>query len=250
MADLLRAEVLKLRTVRTPRILALAVLVVLATAVTATAVTSTFSPSDHPARQVLALAGPIQTIALLLGVLAVTNEYRHGTITPVLLITPRRTRLLLAKLLILAAAGAILGLGVFGAASAITVPVLAARHIPNQLDAGGLAAIIAGGTAATALFAILGVGLGALARNQVGAIVAALGLLYVAEPLLGAIPGIGDAVQRFGLAGLASAASATTAFVGTGRLLTAPAAIGLLGAYTALVITAGALLFRQRDLAT
>jgi ABC-2 type transport system permease protein len=249
MVNLLRAEVLKLRTIRIPGLLAVAVLVVVAGTVAATAATSTFSPSDHPARQVLAVAGPTQTIALLLGVLAITTEYRHGTIIPALLITPRRTRLLIAKLVVLAAAGATFGLIVFGAASAITLPVLAARHISSRVDAGGVAGLIAGGVAATSLFAILGVGFGALVRNQVGAVVTALALLYVAEPLLSAIPGVGDAVQRFGLAGLASAASATTAFLGNARLLAEPAAIGLLVAYVALVVAAGAVLFRQRDLA-
>jgi ABC-2 type transport system permease protein len=248
MIDLLRAEVLKLRTIRTPGLLALAVLVVVAAVAATVAATSTFSPSDHPARQVLAVAGPTQTIALLLGVLAITTEYRHGSITPALLITPRRTRLLIAKLVVLAAAGALLGLIVFGAASAMALPVLAARHIPSRLDAGATAGLIAGGAAATALFAILGVGLGALIRNQAGAVVTALALLYVAEPLLSAIPGAGDAVQRFGLAGLASAASTTTAFLGNAHLLTQPTAIGLLTAYTAVVTAAGAVLFRQRDL--
>jgi ABC-2 type transport system permease protein len=248
MTDLLRAEVLKLRTIRTPPLLALAVLVVVVGAAAATAATSTFSPSDHPARQVLAVAGPTQTIALLLAVLAITTEYRHGTITPVLLITPRRTRLLIAKLVVLAAVGAFLGLIVFGAASAVTLPVLAARNLPSRLDAGAVASLIAGGAAATALFAILGVGFGALVRNQVGGVVTALGLLYVAEPLLSAIPGLGDAVQRFGLAGLASAASSTTSFLGNAHLLTQPAAIGLLATYAAVVVAAGTVLFRQRDL--
>ena len=99
MTGLLSAELLKLRTVRTPGILGLAVLVVVAGAVTATA--STSSPAGHAARQVLAVAGPVQTAALLLGILAVTTEYRHGTMTPVLLVTPGRFRLLAAKLVVL-----------------------------------------------------------------------------------------------------------------------------------------------------
>ncbi|HEY3979860.1 MAG TPA: hypothetical protein VGM79_21465 [Streptosporangiaceae bacterium] len=249
MTNLLRAEVLKLRTIRAPGLLAVAVLVVVAAAAAATAAASTFSPSDHPARLVLAIAGPAQTIALLLGVLAVTTEHRHGTVTPAVLITPKRTRLLIAKLAVLAAAGAALGLVVFGAAAVITLPVLAARHVPSQLDATGVTGIIVGGAASTALFAALGVGFGALVRNQVGAVVAALGLLYVAEPLLAALPGIGDSVQRFGLAGLATAGSGTTAFLGSAHLLPALTAIGLLAAYAALVVAAGAVLGCQRDLA-
>jgi ABC-2 type transport system permease protein len=107
---------------------------------------------------------------------------------------------------------------------------------------------IAGGAAATALFAALGVGFGAVVRDQAGAVVAALGLLYVAEPLLEALPGLGGAIQRFGLAGLASSASATSAFLGNAHLLSAPAGAGLLAGYAALVVAVGAVLFRQRDL--
>jgi ABC-2 type transport system permease protein len=248
MADLLRAEVLKLRTIRTPGILACAVLVVVTGAVITTAATSTFSSAGQPARQVLAVAGPAQTVALLLGVLAVTTEYRHATIIPDLLMTPRRIRLLMAKLVVLAAAGGALGLAVFGTAAASCLPVLAARHIPAGLDAAGLASIVAGGAASTTLFATLGVGFGAVVRSQVGAVVTALGLLYVVEPLLGAIPCAGDAVQRLGLAGLASAASATTAFLGSARLLSQPAAIGLLAAYAGVLVALGVMLLRHRDL--
>ena len=40
----------------------------------------------------------MQAFTLLLGILAVTSEFRHGTITPSLLVVPNRTTLMLAKL--------------------------------------------------------------------------------------------------------------------------------------------------------
>ena len=43
--------------------------------------------------------------------------------------------------------------------------------------------------------------MGAIIRNQVGAIVTVLALLYVVEPLLGFIPHAGTAVQKYGLGG-------------------------------------------------
>jgi len=64
---------------------------------------------------------------------------------------------------------------------------------------------------ATALCAALGVGVGTVIRNQVGAIIAVLGLLYVAEPLLEFVPGADTAVQKFGLGGLAKVAIARSA---------------------------------------
>jgi ABC-2 type transport system permease protein len=54
---------------------------------------------------------------------------------------------------------------------------------------------VAGGTAATALFAALGVGLGAIVRNQVGAIVGALAYLFAIEPLIAIAPSLHAAVS-------------------------------------------------------
>lgn len=250
MNALIRAEILKLRSTRTSWVLALGALGVVAVAVAAMSVTSRFTPGDHPARQALALAGPVQTFALLLGVLAVTSEFRYATITPALLITPRRTPLVGAKLVTLTAAGLVLGLLAFGGAATIALPVLSARHITAQVDAASLAGIIAGGSITTGLAAALGVGFGALIRNQVGAIVAALGVLYVIEPLLSVIPGIEHTVQRYGLGGLTSGASGTTPFPTSAHIFGQIPAVLVLGSYALAVVIAGAVLFRRRDLAT
>jgi ABC-2 type transport system permease protein len=247
--QLIRAEARKLRSTRTFWAITLGTLALIAVAVTAMSAASSFKPGDHPALQVLALAGLAQTLALILGLLAVTSEFRHGTITAALLITPRRTPLLAAKLITLTASGLVLGLLAFGEAAAIAAPILSARHVASQVDGPAVAGIIAGGAIAAALAAALGVGIGAVVRNQVGAIITALGLLYVLEPLLSVLPGTGDAVQRFGLGGLASGASGTAGFPSSAHLLgQAPAAL-ILGAYALTVLIAGATLFQRRDAA-
>jgi len=181
MTRLLRAEALRLATTRAYWLLAAGATALIAGWITATAAATSFTPGTSPARTVLAIAGLAQTVALLTGVLAVTSEFRHKTITPALLITPRRTPLLAAKLITLAAAGLVFGLAATGTATAITLPLLAARHVPADLTVAGAAAMIVGGGIATALFAALGVGVGAIIRNQAGAIIAVLALLYVAE---------------------------------------------------------------------
>jgi ABC-2 type transport system permease protein len=249
MKALIRAEVLKLRSTRASWVLALGALGLVIVAVTAMSVASQYTPGDHPARQALALAGTAQTFALLLGVLVVTSEFRYGTITPALLISPRRTPLLVAKVITLTAAGLALGLLAFGGAAAIALPVLSARHITTQVDAASMAAIIAGGAITAGLAAALGVGFGALIRNQVGAIVAALGVLYVIEPLLSVIPGVEHTVQRYGLGGLTSGASGTTAFPTNAHILGQIPAALVLGSYALAVVFAGAMLFQRRDLA-
>jgi hypothetical protein len=91
-------------------------------------------------------------------------------------------------------------------------------------------------------------GAGAVIRNQVGAIVGLLSLLYVAEPLLGFIPHVGTAVQEYGLGGLASGATATTGFAATTHLLAQAPAIAVLAGYALAVLLAGAVVLRHRDI--
>jgi ABC-2 type transport system permease protein len=248
MTRLIRAEALRLATIRTYWLLAAGATALIAGAIAADAAASSFTPATSPARSVLAIAGLAQAVALLAGVLAVTGEFRHKTITPAVLITPRRTPLLAAKLITLAAAGLVFGLATTGIATALTLPLLAARHIPAGLTGSGAAAIIAGGGIATALAAAIGVGVGAIIRNQAGAIIAVLALLYVAEPLLGFIPHLGTAIQRYGLGGLASATTHTIGFAAGTRLLSQPAAALVLAGYATVALLAGAALLKRRDI--
>jgi hypothetical protein len=127
--------------------------------------------------------------------------------------------------------------------------VLHARGVASKLDGHHLAGMLVGGTIATALFALLGVGFGALVRNQVGAIVAALCTLYAVEPLLTFLPGIGHVVQRFGLGGLSSAVSGTAGFQSNVKLLGQLPAALVLTAYAVAILLAGAGLLRRRDVA-
>jgi ABC-2 type transport system permease protein len=248
MTRLIRAEALRLCTARTYWLLATAAIALIAGAVALTAVATSYTGGGSPARQVLAIAGLAQTVALLAGVLSVTGEYRHKTITSAVLITPRRTPLLAAKLITLAAAGLAFGLAATGIA--ITLPLLAARHISAGVSGAGAAAIIAGGAVATALAAAFGIGVGAIIRNQAGAVIAVLALLYVAEPLLGFVPHLGTAIQQYGLGGLAAAATHTAGFPSSAHLLGQPAAELVLAGYATAALLAGAALLRRRDVAT
>jgi ABC-2 type transport system permease protein len=248
MTRLLRAETLRLATTRTYWLLAAGALALIADGTGATAAATSFTSGTSPARATLAIAGLAQTVALLAGALSVTSEFRHKTITPAVLITPRRTPLLVAKLITMATAGLAFGLAATAMGTAITLPLLAARHIPAGITGTQAAAIIAGGGIATALAAALGVGVGAIIRNQVGAIVTVLALLYIAEPLFGFIPHVGSAVQKYGLGGLAAAATHTTGFPATAQLLGQGAAVLILAAYAVAVLLAGAALLRHRDI--
>ena len=250
MTGLLRAEGLRLRTARTYWLLAAGAIVLIAGVVALTAAAARFTDGTSPARSALAIAGLAQTVALIAGVLCVTGEFRHKTITPAVLITPRRARLLGAKLITLAVAGLAFGLAATGIAAAIVLPLLAGRHIPAGLSGTGTAAIIAGGGIATALCAAIGVGAGAIIRSQVGAIIAVLAVLYVAEPLLGLVPHLGPAIQRYGLGGLAAAATRTAGYPGSAHLLGQAAAALMLAGYATAALLAGAALLSRRDITT
>jgi ABC-2 type transport system permease protein len=250
MTRLIRAEALRLATTRTYWLLVAGAIALIAGGIAPTAAATSFTSGTSPARSALAIAGLAQTIALIAGALSVTGEFRHKTITAAVLITPRRTPLLAAKLITLTAAGLASGLAATGMATAITLPLLAARHLPAEISGTGTAAIIIGGGIATALAAAIGVGTGAIIRNQVGATIAVLALLYVAEPLLGFIPHLGTVIQQYGLGGLAAAATQTTGFPASAHLLGQPAAVLILAGYATAALLAGAALLRRRDIPT
>jgi ABC-type transport system involved in multi-copper enzyme maturation permease subunit len=124
---------------------------------------------------------------MLLGALIVTNEYHHQTATPTFLATPRRVRVIVSKLV-----GAV-GIGVaFGLVTMlISVPVgalyLSAHGVGSQLDQPTVLATLGLNLLAYAIWAVFGVGIGTLLRNQIAALVVCLVLKLVAEQAVGLV---------------------------------------------------------------
>ncbi|MGH2714594.1 MAG: ABC transporter permease, partial [Thermoleophilaceae bacterium] len=98
--------------------------------------------------------------AALFGALSITTEIRHGTIRPTFLVSPTRGRVLAAKIWVSTLIGAGFGLVASALAAGVGTAALRARGIDVQLDGGDYALMIAGGVAAAALWAAIGVGLG------------------------------------------------------------------------------------------
>jgi ABC-2 type transport system permease protein len=145
----------------------------------------------------LAFAVGTNAVALLLilGIIGMTQEYRHRTATPTFLTTPRRGRVVVAKLVAYALVAIPFALAVL-ATSVIVVQVYAgARGTAPSLTDGENLRILGGAWAALVIYTVMGVGVGALLRNQVGAIVGALVYLYVAEPVVRWIPATAGAYQ-------------------------------------------------------
>lgn len=179
----------------------------------------------------------------LLGALSITSEIRHGTIRPTLLVTPWRGRVVAAKVWASTLVGA--GFGLAGSALAVGagVAALGIRGIDVQLGGGDYALLLSGAAAAGALWAAIGVGVGALVRQQVPAVVGlSAWLLFVEGLLVGDVAGVGD-VGRFA----PGAAAAAITGQDPDTLLAPAAGIVLLAIYAAAAAVAGWLATARRD---
>jgi ABC-2 type transport system permease protein len=184
MTRLVHAELLKLRTVRTTA--GLFALTVATTALIATAVMLIAGRPGQPAigsdalPELLVVArGPLVVFALILGILGMSGEFRHGTATPTFLATPNRSRVVAAKLVAYALAGVALAATSAVVVLGITLPWLRAKGVELVIADADAGARLLGLAATTALHAVLGVGLAAQVRNQVVAVVAGLAWMRV-----------------------------------------------------------------------
>jgi ABC-2 type transport system permease protein len=153
---------------------------------------------------------------LIFGVLAVAGEYRHATITDTYLSSPRRRRVVTAKLAVYGLTGAAAGLVSSLAAIGTTAAWWAAKGGAFHLSAAGAWSTLGGGVAANLGFAAIGVGIGALVRNPVAAIAAALAWIALIEGIAGQL--LGSAVARW-LPLAASESLDRASLTGTARLL-------------------------------
>ncbi|HWG98872.1 MAG TPA: ABC transporter permease subunit [Pilimelia sp.] len=199
--NLLRSELLKIRTTATWWIFALGALLglVLATLINmawASALDQPVDPAEMPPEEVEQMEAQASSLfhatnlytsgqylgllfVMLLGIVLVTNEYRHQTATTTFLTTPRREAVMLAKLGATAVAGAVL----WAATTVINIPVgvliLRAHDAPHHLGAWEVTRALLLNLLAYLLWGALGIGIGTLIRSQVGATVTAAVLYLV-----------------------------------------------------------------------
>jgi ABC-2 type transport system permease protein len=184
MKSLVSIEFLKLRTTR-----ALFVSVGVAVLLTVASVISTIELAGRSGTpklgsvdnvsKVLSVAALSTMVALAMGIICIAGEYRHRTIVGTFLGTPRRGEVLVAKLVTIALFGAVLGAAIFGLALAIAVPMYSMKGVHTlPVDVGQM---WLGATLATSCFGLLGVALGALTRNIVGAIIGAIIWVQIIE---------------------------------------------------------------------
>lgn len=181
----------------------------------------------------------------LLGAISITGEIRNGMIRPTLLATPNRGLVIAAKIVASALAGVLVGLLAEGLVSAIASAGLAIRGIHITLSAGDFAQMLAGGAVAAALWGAIGTGIGAIVRNQVGAVVGlCVWLLLVENILIGDVP----SAAKFSPGASAAAIAGMIQNASSGSLLAPAVGALLLAVYAAAATTAGLIATERLDI--
>ncbi|MDL9946290.1 ABC transporter permease [Gordonia sp. ABSL11-1] len=135
-------------------------------------------------------------VLMIMAVLAVTSEYRFGTIRTTFQAIPRRSTVLLAKAsvfgvlafvvtLVLAIVGVVLAKAFSGSTGGI------------ELGDSGVLRQIWGTPVIAALYVLIGLGVGAIVRHTAGAIVIVLIWNLAVESILSILPKVGEHIAPF-----------------------------------------------------
>ncbi len=195
LADVLRSELWKLRTVRSTYWTLLAAVV---SNVALAALLGILLPSYISSREQatidstrVSLGGlHLSQVAFgVLGVLVITSEYGTGMIRATLAAVPQRRLMLAAKTIVFAVTALIVGIASCLAAYLAFQAFLPAGHgmRTSLSDPGVLRAVTGAGLYLTVL-GLLGLGLGAIIRSSAGAIATLFGLLFIPSLLAALLP--------------------------------------------------------------
>ena len=190
----------------------------------------------------LSVSTNASVLFLILGIIGMTQEYRHRTATPTFLAEPRRWRVVVAKLIAYALVAVPFALVVVAVNVLVVTVYAGARGAAPTLNADNLRVLLTSGLALV-IYALIGLGIGALLRNQVGAIVGGLVYLFVVEPVIRSIPATSGAYKWMPGGGLEAL---TATFQGPELLSAWQGALLLLG-YGLLAALLGTLLAVRRD---
>jgi len=190
----LRAELLKIRSTRTTIGLLLGLI---ALALLFTILTCTLSPNIQlltvqDQLSLLSFGSIAGVFAALAGVMLFTSEYRFGTIRPTSLFNPNRTHLFVTKITAGVLSGLVFAVIGEGLVFSIGMMILKIRGVSIVMTGANMTELIVGAVVGTALWGAIGVGIGAIVTNQVGAVITLLAWGFVVENLVfGFLPKIG-----------------------------------------------------------
>jgi len=193
MIRLIRVELLKLRTTRlTYGLLATAAVL---TGVFAVIEAARAGSGSGPAplstasglNDVITAGIWALVLATVMGVTVSSGEFRHGTATLTYLATPHRGRVLTAKAVAGACAGAVFGLAGYVMALGVGLSFVAARGYHVAIGDATLVRYAIGHIVGTALLAAIGVGVGSLVRSQLAGVIGVFAWTIVIESILGGL---------------------------------------------------------------
>jgi ABC-2 type transport system permease protein len=246
MTQLIKTELLKLSTIRTFTGL-IAGSVVFTLVRFAMVVSSAGKIENYPlgtaasTQSLMLTAGSGTILFLVVGVLIVVTEYRHGTIGLTFLSTPRRGMVMAAKVAAAAAVALAYLLAVTILVLGLIIALFSTRNIPLATINGELLALMGGVVIGMPLYAVMGVGFGALIRHHVAALMIPLAWFLIVETLL---PSFGLTTILTWLPGGATAALARSNLPG---LLPMWGGALLLAFYAAAISALGGWILARRD---
>lgn len=120
-------------------------------------------------------------IPLALGVLLITSEFRHKTISSTFLSTPRRWQVVIAKLVAVGVVGALYGVIHDLAASAGGGGVMAARGFDTYLTDTEVLKTFGLSLLAFICWMLIGYGFGVVIRNQIAATIVAIAFGFIIQ---------------------------------------------------------------------
>jgi ABC-2 type transport system permease protein len=139
-------------------------------------------------KSIAASASSAYLFSVVVGIILITTEFRHFTSRPTFLIEPRRGLVIVAKLMVAAVVGIIYGLVCVALTAAIMAPWFGALGVTIRWVDNGVLLSMLSDVIVIAIFAVVGIGIGVLVRNQIAAVIGALVYLFVIEPLIDIIP--------------------------------------------------------------
>jgi ABC-2 type transport system permease protein len=193
VSQLVRAELLKVRTTRGWWVYLILIVLLVGLAVAGDVGSNADLRSQQEFQVGLVEAAAFGAVlALILAITMVTTEFRHGTITPTFLAAPSRERVLASK--------ALAGTLVFLFFGALSLAVVAAVALPWLTITGDEIHLLEGEVATRAaetllsvvLWGLMGIAIGSVVHSQVAALVGTLVWIFVVENLLVGLLGLLD----------------------------------------------------------
>ena len=133
-----------------------------------------------------------QSVVMVMAALAITTEYRFGTIRNTFLAAPRRISVLFAKTLLLALLGAVVGIVVALAAFYLAKALASAPLVPLELSTADDWRQVLGYGPLFAIAGVIAVSVGAILRQSAGAVAILLLWPLLLENLFTLIPTVGE----------------------------------------------------------